>query len=333
MNLSKKVVVVTGASAGLGRAIVRAFARRGAHVALIARGTDGLEAAREEVEACGGKALVLPLDVSDAQAVERAAAETEEKLGPIDIWVNNAMNSVFAPIKDMRPEEYKRVTEVTYLGQVYGALSALKRMRPRNKGCIIFVGSALAYRGIPLQSAYCASKHAIQGFYDSLRSELLHDRLRIRTCMVQLPAMNTTQFGFVRNKLPFKPRPMGMIYEPEVAARAVLFATEHDRREIYVGTPTVEAIVGDKIAPGFADHHLARTGYKGQMTDEPEDPGRKDNLWQPIPGDHGAHGPFSRLSHKSSQQLWIAENRKWLGGLCLLLLSAILRKQLRKKGQ
>ncbi|HET8572665.1 MAG TPA: SDR family oxidoreductase [Edaphocola sp.] len=331
MTKSKKVVVVTGASAGLGRAIVREFAKRGDNIALIARGIEGLEGARKEVEAFGGKALMLSLDVSNAEAVEQAAAEIEEKLGHIDVWINNAMVSVFSPVADMAPDEYKRVTEVTYLGQVYGALSALKRMRPRNKGCIIFVGSALAYRGIPLQSAYCASKHAIQGFYDSLRAELLHDGLNIRTCMVQLPAMNTTQFGFVRNKLPFKPRPMGMIFEPEVAARAVLFVTEHERREIFVGSPTVEAIVGNKIVPGFADHQLARTGYKGQMTRQPEDPGRKDNLWEPIPGDHGAHGPFKMESHDRSLQLWVTENRNLFGGLFLLALASFLFKKARGK--
>lgn len=321
---TKKVVVVTGASAGLGRVIAREFAKRGDDVALIARGIDGLEGARREVEACGGRALVLPLDVADAEAVERAAATVEEQLGPIDIWINNAMNSVFSPIKDMKPEEYKRVTEVTYLGQVYGALSALKRMRERNSGCIIFVGSALAYRGIPLQSAYCAAKHAIEGFYDSFRSELIHDKLNIRTCMVQLPAMNTTQFGFVRNKLPYKPRPMGMIYQPEVAAQAVVFATENDRREIFVGLPTLEAIIGNKIVPAFADWHLARTGYEGQMTEELEDPDRKDNLWEPIPGDHGGHGPFTESSHEFSPQLWATEHRGLLLGVAGFFLAAVL---------
>lgn len=305
----RKVVVITGASAGLGRAIVREFAKEGADIALIARGIEGLEGAKREVEAYGGKALIFQVDVSDAEAVDRAAQETEEKLGPIDIWVNNAMISVFSPIKEMKPDEYKRVTEVTYLGQVYGALSALKRMIPRNEGTIIFVGSALAYRGIPLQSAYCASKHAIQGFYDSLRTELLHDKSNIKTCMVQLPAMNTTQFGFVRNKLPKKPRPMGMIYQPEVAARAIVYVSKHPRRELYVGWPTLEAIIGNKIVPGFADYELARTGYKGQLTDQPESPNRQDNLWKPLPGDHGAHGPFKALSHSFSPQLWLSENR------------------------
>ena len=318
---AKKIVVITGASAGLGRAIAREFAKEGHDIALIARGVDGLEGAKREVEAYGCRALALPLDVADAAAVEDAATKIEAELGPIDIWINNAMNSVFSPIKDMTAEEYKRVTEVTYLGQVYGTLSALKRMRPRNNGCIIFVGSALAYRGIPLQSAYCAAKHAVEGFYDSFRSELIHDQLNIRTCMVQLPAMNTTQFGFVRNKLPYKPKPMGMIYDPEVAARAVLFVTKNDRREIYVGWPTIEAIVGNKIVPGYADRHLARTGYAGQLTGEPEDPNRRDNLWEPLPGDHGVHGPFAKESHAFSEQVWASEHRELLAcfaGLALV---------------
>jgi short-subunit dehydrogenase len=305
----KKVVVVTGASAGVGRAIVREFAKKGADIALIARGKDGLEGAKKEVESHGGKALIFPIDVADAKAIENAAEEIEKTLGPIDVWVNNAMNSVFAPVKDMEPDEYKRVTEVTYLGQVYGTLSAYKRMRSRDRGSIVFVGSALAYRGIPLQSAYCASKHAILGFFDSFRSELLHDKSNIKICMVQLPAMNTTQFGFVRSKLPYKPRPMGTIFSPEVGARAVVFASEHDRREIYVGWPTLQAIVGNKLAPNVGDWQLARTGIDGQLTDQPEDPNRKDNLWDPLPGDHGAHGPFGDLSKDFSPQLWASENR------------------------
>lgn len=326
---TKKVVVVTGASAGLGRAIVREFAKSGNDIALIARGTDGLEGAKKEVEASGGRALVFSLDVADAEALDQAATEVETKLGPIDLWINNAMTSVFSPIKNMTPDEYKRVTEVTYLGQVYGALSALKRMRSRNKGCIIFIGSALAYRGIPLQSAYCASKHAIQGFYDSFRTELFHDGLNIRTCMVQLPAMNTTQFEFVRNKLPFKPKPLGLLYEPEVAARAVVFATEHDRREIYVGIPTVEAILGNKIVPGFADHYLARTAYKGQMTRIPEDPERKDNLWHPVPGDHGAHGQFGKEAHHFSLQLWASEHKKIIAGFIAFFVYCFITKRRR----
>ncbi|WP_338875109.1 SDR family oxidoreductase [Spirosoma sp. SC4-14] len=321
---TKKVVVVTGASAGLGRAIVREFAKQGANIGLIARGLEGLEGAKREVEACGGRALICPLDVANADAVDKAADEIEATFGPIDVWVNNAMNSVFSPISEMKPEEYKRVTEVTYLGQVYGALAALKRMRPRNRGSIIFVGSALAYRGIPLQSAYCGSKHAIQGFYDSLRAELLHEKSGIHTCMVQLPAMNTTQFGFVRSKLPKKPKPMGTIYEPEVAARAIVYASESDHRELYVGWPTVEAIVGNKIAPSIGDWELARSGYKGQMTNEPEDPTRPDNLWEPLPGDHGAHGPFTSQSWSFSPQFWLSKNKAPITAFALALVAGVL---------
>ncbi|MBC5991246.1 SDR family oxidoreductase [Pontibacter cellulosilyticus] len=328
-NTSKGVVVITGASAGLGRACARKFAEAGYDVGLLARGIDGLEGAKKEVLQMGRKAVYVQVDVADAQAVENAAAKIEEELGPIDVWVNNAMNSVFSPIKEMKAEEYKRVTEVTYLGQVYGTLSALKRMLPRNKGVIIMVGSALAYRGIPLQSAYCGSKHAIQGFFDSLRTELMHDKTNVRTTMVQLPAMNTTQFGFVKTRLPKKPKPMGKIYQPEVAADAILFAAEHDRREIYVGYPTVQAIVGDKIAPELGDYVLAKTGFKGQQTDEPEDPNRKHNLWEPVPGDHGAHGNFEAEATDSSPQLWLSKNKYklltgilGLGGLVLGAMAA-----------
>jgi short-subunit dehydrogenase len=308
-NGKKRVVVITGASAGVGRAAVREFARKGDDVALIARGIDGLEGARREVEEYGGRALVFPIDIADADAVERAAAETEEKLGPIDVWVNNAMNSVFSPVKEMTPADYKRVTEVTYLGHVYGALSALKRMLPRDRGSIVFVGSALAYRGIPLQSAYCGAKHAIEGFYDSLRTELMHDKSNVKISMVQLPALNTTQFGFVKSRLPRKPKPMGIIYKPEIAAQAIEFASRHNRREIFVGFPTVKAIIGNKIAPWYADLVLAKTGFDGQMTDEVEDKDRRDNLYEPIPGDHGAHGPFVEESNSFSPVLWASMNK------------------------
>jgi len=309
-----EVVVVTGASAGLGRAIVREFAREGAHLGLVARGREGLEAARREVEEAGGRALVLPLDVSDAEAVEAAAERVERELGPIDVWVNNAMASVFSPVREMRPEEYKRVTEVTYLGYVYGTLAALKRMLPRDRGVVVQVGSALAYRGIPLQSAYCGAKHAIQGFVDSLRCELIHDGSNVRVTMVQMPALNTPQFSWVKSRLPNKPQPVPPIYQPEVGARAVLFAARSDRREMYVGYPTVEAIVGDKLAPGLADRYLARNAYDAQQTDEPVEEGRRDNLWEPLPGDHGAHGDFDERSTASSPQLWASMNR---GGLAL----------------
>jgi NAD(P)-dependent dehydrogenase (short-subunit alcohol dehydrogenase family) len=307
-----EVVVVTGASAGLGRAIVRAFAREGAHIGLLARGRDGLEGARNDVETLGGKAVVIPVDVADAEGIEHAAEAVEREFGPIDIWINNAMVSVFSPVKKMTPEEYKRVTEVTYLGVVYGTLTALKRMLPRDRGVIVQVGSALAYRGIPLQSAYCAAKHAIQGFHDSLLSELIHDKSNVRVTMVQLPAMNTPQFSWVKSRLPRKPQPVPPIYQPEIGADAVLFAAHNERREMYVGYPTVEAIIGDKIAPGFADWYLARNGYDAQQTAEPVEPDRRDNLWEPLSGDHGAHGTFGDRAITSSPQLWASKNRKWL---------------------
>ncbi|PYS77000.1 MAG: short-chain dehydrogenase [Acidobacteria bacterium] len=304
-----EVVVITGASAGVGRATAREFARRGAHVGLIARGRDGLEGARREVERMGGRALVLPLDVADHGAVEGAAEAVENQLGPIDVWVNNAMLSVFSPVKKMRPEEYRRVTEVTYLGVVHGTLAALKRMLPRDRGVIVQVGSALAYRGIPLQSAYCGAKHAVQGFMDSLRSELLHDESRVRVTMVQLPALNTPQFSWVKSRLPREPQPVPPIFQPEVAARAIYWAAHEDRRELYVGWPTVKAVVGNKAAPGLADWYLARMGYDAQQTCEPVSPERRDNLWEPVPGDHGAHGSFDERSSATSTQLWATTHR------------------------
>lgn len=322
-NRKRRVVVVTGASAGLGRSIVREFARKGADLALIARGIEGLEGAKREVEEAGGKALIFPIDVADPEAVERAAEETERSLGPIDVWVNNAMNSVFSPVKEMTPEDYKRVTDVTYLGQVYGALSALKRMLPRDRGSILFVGSALAYRGIPLQSAYCGSKHAIEGFFDSLRTELMHDHSNVNISMIQLPAMNTTQFKFVKTRLPNKPRPMGTIYQPEVAAEVIEYASRHRRREYYVGWPTVKAIVGNKVAPWYADWVLSRNGVKGQMTDEPEDPNRKHNLWEPLPGDHGAHGTFDAKSKTFSAVTWASLHKGAVAASLLVFAGAL----------
>lgn len=286
-----QVVVITGASAGVGRATSIAFARQGAAIGLIARGREGLEAAARDVEAAGGRALVLPADVADAEAIEQAAAAVEEAFGPIDVWVNNAMVSVFSPVAQMEVAEFRRVTEVTYLGVVHGTLAALRRMRPRDRGAIVQVGSALAYRGIPLQSAYCAAKHAVQGFCDSLRSELLHDGSRVRLSMVQLPAMNTPQFGWVKSRLPHRGQPVPPIYQPEVAAEAIVTAAHTGARELYVGWPTAAAIVGDKLLPAVGDWYLARTGYEGQQTDEPERP-RPDNLWEPVPGDRGARGAF-----------------------------------------
>lgn len=311
--MKQDIVVITGASAGLGRATAREFGKHGAKVGLLARGVDGLEGAKREIEALGGTALVLPTDVADANAVERAAARIEEQLGPIDIWINNAMASVFSPVKEMKPEEYKRVTEVTYLGVVYGTLAALKHMLPRNRGSIVQVGSALAYRSIPLQSAYCGAKHALAGFTDSLRCELIHDKSNIRLTMVQMPALNTPQFGWVKSRLKHKAQPVPPIFEPEVGARALYWAAHHDRRELYVGWPTVEAIVANKIAPGALDHYLARTGFDSQQTPEPEDPNRPDNLWQPVPGDHGAHGSFDARAQKASWELRGSLERFWIG--------------------
>ncbi len=314
----KGVVVITGASAGVGRSCVRAFAKKGYDVALIARGKDGLEGAKKEVESYGQRAVYYQVDVADAEAVEEAAAKIEEELGVIDVWVNNAMNSVFSPVKEMKAEEYKRVTEVTYLGQVNGALAALKRMLPRDKGSIVFVGSALAYRGIPLQSAYCASKHAVQGFYDSLRTELIHDKSKVKISIVELPALNTTQFGFVKSRLPRKPQPMGTIYQPEVAARAIVHAAEHNTREMMVGFSTLKAIIGNKIAPWYGDKVLANSAIDGQQTEELEDPDRRHNLWEPIPGDHGAHGSFGEQAKPKSQLLWLTRKRDYILGAAVV---------------
>ena len=322
MNTEKKprVIVVTGASAGVGRATVRAFAKEGAHIGLLARGEEGLAGAKRDVEERGGTALVIPTDVADAAAVEAAAERVEKELGPIDVWVNVAMTSVFSPVKEMKPDEYKRVTDVNYLGYVYGTLAALKRMLPRDHGRIIQVGSALAYRGIPLQSAYCATKHAIQGFMDSLRCELIHDKSNVKVCMLQMPGMNTPQFGWVKSRLPNKAQPVPPIYQPEVAADAIVFASHNDRREIYVGLPTVEAIVGNKMFPALLDHYLARTAFKGQQTNERRDPGRPDNLYKPVPGDHGPHGTFDSRSRNFSPQLWTDKHR---GALALGFLGLV----------
>src|SRR5437867_8094825 len=325
MNDVSEVVVITGASAGGGRATARKFARHGARIALLARGTDGLEAAQREVEELGGTAIVVPVDVANAEQVEAAAARIEIDLGKIDIWINNAMTSVFSPIKEMTPEEFRRVTEVTYLGCVYGTLAALKRMLPRNRGVIVQIGSALAYRGIPLQAAYCAAKHAIQGFCDSLRCELLHDKSNVRLTMVQLPALNTPQFGWVKSRLPRRAQPVPPIFQPEVAAEAIYFAAHQPRREFYVGAPSVAVIVGNKFAPGLLDRYLADTGYDSQQYDGPEDPDRVHNLWQPVPGDHGAHGAFDARAKECSPQLWTSEHRTLIAmGVAALAISGLL---------
>ncbi len=304
-----EVVVITGASAGVGRATVREFARAGARIGLLARGTDSLEAARREVEAAGGRALVLPVDVADAAAVEAAAAQVEEEFGPIDIWINNAMVSVFSPIREMTAEDFRRVTEVTYLGAVHGTMAALQRMQRRDRGTIVQVGSALAYRSIPLQSAYCAAKAALRGFTDSLRCELIHDGSKVHVTMVQLPALNTPQFDWTKSRLPRKAQPVPPIFQPEVAARAIHWAAHQKRREVLVGGPVVQAIFGNKIFPGLLDYYLGRTGYEGQQTDTPEDPAKPNDLHQPLAGDHGAHGRFDSRAKKFSAQFWLNQNR------------------------
>ncbi|GCE06039.1 SDR family oxidoreductase [Dictyobacter aurantiacus] len=306
-----EVVVVTGASAGVGRAIVQAFARRGAHIGLLARGHEGLEGAKKDVERLGGKALVLPTDVANADQVEAAASKVEDTFGPIDVWINVAMASVFSPAKEMKPEEYKRVTEVTYLGQVYGTLAALHRMLPRDRGRIIQVGSALAYRGIPLQSAYCGAKHAIQGFTESVRAELIHDKSNVKITMVQLPAVNTPQFSWVKSRLPRKAQPVPPIYQPEVIADAVTWVTDHYRRQLFIGLSTVIVIQGNKLAPGYGDRYLGKTGFNSQQTSQREDPDRPNNLWAPVDEDrdHGAHGSFDNQARDRSLQLWADTHR------------------------
>jgi short-subunit dehydrogenase len=317
MAPKSEIVVITGASAGVGRATVREFAKRGAHVALLARSGCGLDAARDEVEGLGGQALIIPTDVADHKQVESAADEIEEKLGPIDIWINNAMVSVFSPFLEMEADEFRRVTEVTYLGVVYGTMAALRYMVPRNRGTIVQAGSALAYRSIPLQSAYCGAKHAICGFTDSLRSELLHDHINVHLTIVHLPALNTPQFEWVKSRLPRKPQPVPPIFQPEVAARGIHWAAHHRRRELYVGLPTVKAIIANKMFPGYLDRYLAKHGYEGQQTSEPDPHVRPNNLWNALPGDFGAHGRFDRQAHPRSLQLWATTHRAWFGAAAI----------------
>ena len=305
----REVVVITGASAGVGRATAIEFARRGARVALLARGAEGLEGARQDVETAGGEALVLQVDVSDADAVERAAAQVEAAYGPIDIWVNNAMVSVFSPFMEMTPEEFRRVTDVTYLGYVHGTRAALKRMLPRDRGTIVQVGSALAYRAIPLQSAYCGAKHAIQGFTESVRAELMHEKSNVHITMVQMPALNTPQFSWVRSRLPRHPQPAPPIYQLEVAARAIYWAAHRRRRELNVAGSTAVVLLGNKLFPGFGDRYLGKTGYDAQQTEEPVNPDRPDNLWEPLPSEFGTHGAFDERAHPRSLQLWATTHR------------------------
>lgn len=328
-------VVVTGASAGIGRAVARGFAGRGANVALLARGEAGLDGAARDVERAGGRALPIPVDVADAGAVDAAATTVERTAGPIDVWVNTAFVSVFAPFDQIAPEEFRRVTEVTYLGFVHGTRAALDRMKPRDAGVIVQVGSALGVRSVPLQSAYCGAKHAINGFTSSLQVELRHDRSRVAVTLVQMPAVNTPQFSWVRSRLPRHPQPVPPIYQPEVAADAVLYAADHPRRKLYrVGSSAVATTLGEKLASPLMDRYLARSGYASQQTDQPTDPARRDNLWEPVDdadgGDHGAHGDFDAGARTRDPQLWCSRHRGFLAaGLAGLASTAALVAGLR----
>ena len=306
-----RVVVITGGTAGIGRATAQAFARRGDRVAVLARGADGLEATAKEIESLGGRGLAVPCDVSDAEAVEHAAAQVEDELGPVDVWVNNAMTAVFAPFTETSPEEFHRVTDVVYHGYVHGTRAALRRMLPRDHGVVVQVGSALAYRGIPLQAAYCGAKHAIQGFTESVRCELLARGSRVELCQVQLPAVNTPQFDWVLSRLPRSPQPLPPIYQPEIAADAVVFVADHPTRELWVGETTTAVLLADRVLPAaLVDRYLGRTAVDGQQTDEPVEADRPVNLWQPVPGDHGAHGSFDDRAHGRSPQLLLAMLRR-----------------------
>jgi short-subunit dehydrogenase len=305
-----ETVVITGASAGVGRATARLFAQHGCRIGLLSRSAERLNAAAEEVRRAGGEALVLPTDVAEPDAVESAAAAVEREFGPIDIWVNNAMATIFARFADISPEEFRRSTEVTYLGSVWGTMAALRRMLPRDRGTIVQVGSALAYRSIPLQSPYCGAKHALRGFLDSLRSELIHAGSRVHLTMVQMPALNTPQFDWARNKMGRRAQPVPPIFQPEVAAEAIWFAAHARRREVYVGGSTVKAILANKVAPGLLDHYLARNDA-GQLADQPE-PERPGNLFATVPGNEGAHGRFDAVATPASAELWMTRQRGWI---------------------
>ncbi len=324
----REVVVVTGATSGVGRAIVERFARDGAQIALLARGREGLDETADAVERLGGQPLSLPTDVASADAVEAAAAATEEALGEIDIWINNAMTTVFAFFEDIEAEEFQRATEVTYLGAVWGTQAALKRMLPRDRGTIVQVGSALAYRGIPLQAAYCGSKHAMKGFFESVRTELLHKQSHVHMTMVQLPGLNTPQFDHCRTKMPHQPMPVPPIFQPEIAADGVYYAAHARRRQVYVGGSTVATILGNKIAPGLGDWYLARTGVSGQQTSEPIRP-RDGNLFEPA-DDPGSHGRFDDRAKSRSYQLSLDEHR---GAVIGVLSAAVLAAtSIRRRG-
>jgi NADP-dependent 3-hydroxy acid dehydrogenase YdfG len=324
MSPAPEVVVVTGASSGVGRAVAHAFGRRGAHVALMARGEAALEEVRDEVQAAGGRALVVPVDVADADAVEAAAERVERELGPIDVWVNDAMATVFARFVDVTAAEYRRATEVTYLGAVHGTMAALKRMTARDRGMIVQVGSALSYRAIPLQSAYCGAKFAIRGFTDSIRTELRHDGSHVRITMVQLPGVNTTQFSWCRSKLPDHPQPVPPIYQPEVAAEAVYWAAHHRRRELWVGYSTVQAIVGTKLSALAGDIYLAKKGFQGQqVTGMTVAADRPDNLYGPLPHQAATHGIFDDRATPRSPQLWASTHRPLIGAAAVAAAASI----------
>jgi short-subunit dehydrogenase len=312
-----ETVVITGASAGVGRATAHAFAALGAQIGLIARGTQALQGAAAEVEHRGGKALALPLDIADPDAVDAAAERVESQFGEIDIWVNCSMATIFAPFHRISVDEYRRATEVTYLGFVYGTMAALKRMRARNRGAIVQVGSALSYRAIPLQSAYCGAKFAIRGFTDSLRTELMHDGVDVQLVMVQMPALNTPQFDWARNKMSRRPQPVAPIFQPEIAADAIVYAAHSRRREVWVGGSSVKAIIANKVFPGLLDRYLAKNGYTAQLTDEPADPGQPDNLFDPVGGDADTHGRFDNCATAWSAQLWATTHRGALIGAAL----------------
>lgn len=318
----REVVVITGASAGVGRAAVDLFARKGADIGLIARNSERLEAAKAEVERAGGRALVVPADVSDPDQVEAAAERVEKELGPIDIWINCAMTTIFSRFIDITPEEFKRATEVTYLGYVNGTRAALKRMMSRNRGVIVQVGSALAYRAVPIQSTYCGAKFAIRGFTDAVRTELLHDGSKVHITMVQMPALNTPQFDWARIHIAKKPRPVAPVFQPEVAAEAIYYAAHTRRREIYVGLSSVATIVGNKIAPWLLDRYLAKAAFKGQMTDKEPQKDRADNLFDSVPGSFGSHGDFENEAYSKSPQLWTTMRRNWVFPAILMLLAS-----------
>jgi NAD(P)-dependent dehydrogenase (short-subunit alcohol dehydrogenase family) len=330
---ARRVVVITGASAGVGRATARQFAQAGWRVALLSRGLDGLAAASADVARAGGEPLALQVDVADADQVEAAAADIEAQWGAIDVWINNAMATIFAPLQDITPTDFKRATEVTYLGSVWGTQAALRRMRARNAGTIVQVGSALAYRSIPLQAPYYGAKAALRGFTDALRCELAHEGSRVHVTMVQLAAFNTPQFEWGRTTLPRRPRPMGKVFQPELAAHAIYWAATHRRRELWAGWPAVQAILGTRLAPGVLDRVLGRRAVAGQQSDEPLPQGRTDNLWSPVAGDFGAHGRFDAQAHTRSTQMWLTMQRDALLPAAALLLAAgvLFTRLLRRK--